>query len=1121
MTAKVMKQVLVCCLLALLAEAGKLRRGLDVGALAAEAAKEATALKAEKTSAAEATAPKTEKTSAAEATASKTEKTPAAEATALKAEKTSAAEATAPKTEKTSAAEATASKTEKTPAAEATALKAEKTSAAEVEVRKAKTDKRSYYSTKFDSGLDVLLVQNPDAQKVSYAVAVEAGSMNDPKDFQGLAHFCEHMVFLGSKKYPGEDDFSNKLALHGGENNAYTSSEQTVYFAEVGKEGFEDTFDIFAQFFIEPTFAKSSVDKEIHAVDSEHKKNMPDMSRRLWHLLHATANPESPVSKFATGNLKTLKTDPEKDGKSLEEALHKYHKENYCPSRMHLVIMSNSSVEEQLKAAHASFDILEKRKEGCTERPIYEDIPMYSHELGNLGRQLTLKSPGTPELWLTFPMPPLRKHYKEHAELCVEYAMSHYGPGGLKALLKQEDLTSSYSAFFDTSVAGSKLMIQFSLTQNGLENKDKIMEYFFAYFNKIRAAGIDKDIFDKVQAMNQVSFDYAEQSSSESSIVTALAGKLADVDPADVLTAGSLVDVIDLELAQKVLDSVVADNMNVMLVSPDFDEKSGSKYEQYYDFHYADEALGSELLKRLKDASGFGLQPPPSLKYVPTNLELVKEKTEKETPDQLMKQDDGVELWWLGLGRFELPKVKLQMKLGYPRHATKTAARGVLAAMHSRLVNMALEAKSDALLMCGMSYGIATGKDGMDISFSGFDEHIVELVRLVLPVVREPGNPSSEFEMARRQMALDLSDITRQQPYEHAMSAFDAVMVKGAHTREALLKAAEDSWQVNPSAHKDFLEDIFAKSSLKVLVTGNMGKQRSVELAKEARKALGIGQPIEPDGIFGSIRSGFRKLVTMGTEADMSTLTEASEAALYPTLLNPEKEVEIRVGNPIPEDPNSATIVAYQFGIPRLADRIRFSMISGIIERPVFQILRTEHQLGYVVFGYVTAHQDVLEVRVLVQGFRETPDSVEKLIESTVQNLTSTFAALDENEFATRKETLRKDLIKPPSNLGDFAGKYWKEIWDETYCFDKREKEVKLMDSEEFKDPKSLLEAWKHTTQAHRKKVTVKLFGADQATGRVTIPEVASGRDRDVVTDVEDLSALSAENRWPHHFICE
>merc|ERR1719174_2512554 len=94
-------------------------------------------------------------------------------------------------------------------------------------------------------------------------------------------------------------------------------------------------------------------------------------------------------------------------------------------------------------------------------------------------------------------------------------------------------------------------------------------------------------------------------------------------------------------------------------------------------------------------------------------------------------------------------------------------------------------------------------------------------------------------------------------------------------------------------------------------------------------------------------------------------------------VLKPRDTVEVRVANPIVGDPNSATLVAYQVGIPTIEDRVKLLLISDIIGDPIFAELRTKHQLGYVVFGWATVHESVAEFRVLVQGFREDPDAVE------------------------------------------------------------------------------------------------------------------------------------------------
>jgi Zn-dependent M16 (insulinase) family peptidase len=98
------------------------------------------------------------------------------------------------------------------------------------EVIKSPNDNRNYYAfTIPENQLRVLLIHDPLIQRAGAAMDVHVGSFSDPKSVPGIAHFCEHMLFLGTKKYPEEDSFSTYLANHGGSSNAYTDAEDTVY----------------------------------------------------------------------------------------------------------------------------------------------------------------------------------------------------------------------------------------------------------------------------------------------------------------------------------------------------------------------------------------------------------------------------------------------------------------------------------------------------------------------------------------------------------------------------------------------------------------------------------------------------------------------------------------------------------------------------------------------------------------------------------------------------------------------------------------------------------------------------------------------------------------------------
>lgn len=136
-------------------------------------------------------------------------------------------------------------------------------------------DKREYrYLTLKSNSLKCILVSDPETEKSAACVNVQVGSLADPKDAQGLAHFLEHMLFMGTEKYPEENAYSAYLSSHGGDSNAYTSDENTVYYFDVQNEYFEGALDLFSTFFTCPLFDANGVSREINAVDSEHAKNI-------------------------------------------------------------------------------------------------------------------------------------------------------------------------------------------------------------------------------------------------------------------------------------------------------------------------------------------------------------------------------------------------------------------------------------------------------------------------------------------------------------------------------------------------------------------------------------------------------------------------------------------------------------------------------------------------------------------------------------------------------------------------------------------------------------------------------------------------------------------------------
>ena len=142
-------------------------------------------------------------------------------------------------------------------------------------------DNRRYRAIRLKNDLTALLISDKDAEKSGAALDVHVGHFSDPDELPGLAHFLEHMLFLGTKKYPDENSYAEYLQSHGGSSNAYTACAHTNYQFDVTPPHLEEALDRFAQFFVCPLFTASATDRELLAVDSENAKNLQNDSWRL------------------------------------------------------------------------------------------------------------------------------------------------------------------------------------------------------------------------------------------------------------------------------------------------------------------------------------------------------------------------------------------------------------------------------------------------------------------------------------------------------------------------------------------------------------------------------------------------------------------------------------------------------------------------------------------------------------------------------------------------------------------------------------------------------------------------------------------------------------------------
>jgi insulysin len=378
-------------------------------------------------------------------------------------------------------------------------------------------DDRSYRVVKLPNQLEVLLVHDAETDKASAAMDVNVGNFSDEADMPGMAHAVEHLLFMGTKKYPIENAYSQYLASHSGSSNAYTGATSTNYYFEVAAKGAEDAetsplygaLDRFAQFFIDPLFLSSTLDRELRAVDSENKKNLQNDQWRLHQLDKSLSNPKHPYCHFSTGNFEVLKTEPEARGIDVRKKFMEFHEKHYSANRMKLVILGREPLDT-LEAWAADL-FAEVRNKDLPQNRWEDEVPFGPDDL--LTQCFAKPVMDSRQLDLSFPFLNEEMLFETQQSRYISHLIGHEGPGSIMSYIKSKGWANGLSAGAYPMCPGTPSVFncQIRLTEDGLKNYKEVVKVFFQYVSLLRETPPQKWIFEEQKGLADVDFKFKQK----------------------------------------------------------------------------------------------------------------------------------------------------------------------------------------------------------------------------------------------------------------------------------------------------------------------------------------------------------------------------------------------------------------------------------------------------------------------------------------------------------------------------------------------------------------------------------------------------------------------------------
>ncbi|MEE4299687.1 MAG: insulinase family protein [Pseudomonadales bacterium] len=858
-------------------------------------------------------------------------------------------------------------------------------------------DDRSYRAFELENGLEVLVISDPATDKAAAALAVEVGSFDEDDDRLGLAHFLEHMLFLGTEKYPDPNEYGEYIAARGGSRNAYTALDHTNYFFSIAADELYGGLDRFAQFFVAPLFTAELVDREKNAVHSEYQMQLRDDGWRTYMTQKRALNPEHPGSRFTIGSLETL---ADSEGSSVREDLLEFYADHYTAERMALVLLGREELDTLTAWAEELFSPV-------PSRPVEPDpapVPVYAAEdLPSLMRMQPVKERRVLEL--SFALPATDPVYRVNPGGYLSNLIGHEGEGSLHARLTElgwiESLAASSSRFGkDAGMLG----ITIELTESGLENWERIGEFVFAYLEQLRDGGVAQSRYEEQSRLAELAFRYREKSDAFG-YVSSLASNMLVYPTEDVIRGPYVLDEYDEDLIDDFLDRLRPEFAQVALIAPDLET---DRVERWFDVPYAVEPLDPAVLARWQQPEGDpAVTLPAPNPFVPETLELLADGA--AVPERLATED-ALELWHLRDTEFGAPRARMRVELRTDR-ASASPEDAVAARLYARLVMDALNEYAYPARLAGLSFGLYPAGNGLALSVGGFDDKLDELLERVVVTMATLEIREERFEQFRSELIKDLRNSRQDRPYQQTIAELRRVLEDPAWTLEALIAAAEAT---EPADIERWVVDALDRPEVLAFVHGNVTAERARTLA-------------------GAVASG------LALDADAAPATP--EAIVRLGANGPSRRhVEVEHGD--------AALTLYVQGRDQSwAERARFGLLAHMMSAPYFNDLRTERQLGYVVTAQPWIQANTPGVIFLVQSPVAPANAIEAATAAFLDSFRADLATMSEAEFEAERAGLLSSVLEADKNLGDRSNRLWTDLDAGLETFDSRERVAEAIES--------------------------------------------------------------------------
>ena len=897
-------------------------------------------------------------------------------------------------------------------------------------INKAPSDTREYGTFTLKNGIEVVTVSDKNLATSAATLSVGVGQFQDPDDAQGIAHYLEHMIFMGSKKYKKPNEYMQFISENGGSTNAFTATEQTTYLFSINSDKFEAGLDRLSAAIKAPIFDPSMVEKEISAVNSEWLLARQTDQFVTQRTAAMTGNPDHPKTNLGVGNKDTLSDDREQLLESLKDFYNKY----YSANLMKLVLVGNQSPRELKSLARKYFEGIKNKK---VERPLTKEKAYLSSNL--LKNIFIKKRAGSPSLSLEFPIRDNSSKWKSKPNSFVEKLLNSQEENTLMSYLVDEGFIESGNASIQSKVWGydGSAFIDYILTEKGVENKNLILDLTFEYLNLIQSDGIIKEYFDEIKAINERNFiDFSAPRAL--AVAVGFGSQIFDVPVENLIDYSYLTEEYDEQAIKDLMSQLKPEFVRIYHLST---EENADIELKYADGSYRTEPIPAEDISRWKTGIASLKLPEPMIILLDEPNENVIASSDYEIP-QKVYFNEGVQAYLSQSINHKNNKGLMSINMMSPifsNTAEIDAAMGIIfyhfIKSNRRILQKAYQGGGVSILPNPDNYGnIGFFMAGRSMRQIGYANDLIS--KLMEFEIKD-----WEFKNAK-EIILDQLESIEEDDISSQLFVHDALINKTQKwtTKENIEATKKITYEDVQRIYQEFTNSIF----LDIYAYGNYDPSEVVNFAKSARNIIGdTSQKIHwrdiPDF---SVKTGTARMKKVSISKD--------GVGLLDNYVYPVKSEEIS---------------------------IQLNLINRLMRPTFFNELRTLQEVGYIASSFDSETNEYPTLSMLIVSDNTNLKDLKEKVMGFIYSFVVAFDQLPDSTIENTKKALLDEMNKIPENLGIEASQYFADWGEGNYSFDTKQKAKEYLENTTKQDLTNLINDF--FIQGNYMNTTVQIKGDD------------------------------------------